>query len=98
MAAKHACFIFMTIIIIVMPAQATDTALDSAGGTTTPDATPPNVSCTRPAIKFNRWQEDWSVLANPCVPKRPLHALKYEPLFGDPQSYVSLGMVLRDTL
>src|SRR3984957_10847850 len=31
----------------------------------------------RPAILFNRWQEDWSVLANPDVPKEPFDNLKY---------------------
>jgi hypothetical protein len=25
----------------------------------------------RPAIMFNRWQEDWSVLADPRVPREP---------------------------
>ncbi len=55
-------------------------------------------SCTakRPAVLFNRWQEDWSVLANPCVPRAPLDALKYVPLGGDPASYLSLGANLRE--
>ncbi|RQZ32770.1 alginate export family protein, partial [Burkholderia sp. Bp9099] len=60
-------------------AAAEDTAVPapaSAAGTT----------CTakRPAVLFNRWQEDWSVLANPCVPRKPLDGLKYIPLGGDP--------------
>jgi hypothetical protein len=38
------------------------------------------------------------VLANPCVPKKPLDSLKYIPLFGNPDAYVSLGMVLRERL
>jgi hypothetical protein len=37
----------------------------------------------RPQILFNRWQEDWSVLANPAVPREPLDDLKYIPLARD---------------
>ena len=47
---------------------------------------------------FNRWQENWSALANPCVPKRPFDSLKYIPLFGNPDAYISLGVVLRERL
>ncbi|WP_175714996.1 alginate export family protein [Burkholderia ambifaria] len=67
---------------------ATDPAPAVAAGT----------SCTakRPTVLFNRWQEDWSVLANPCVPRKPLDALKYIPLGGDPSTYLSLGANLRE--
>ena len=42
---------------------------------------PPTVIAPqRPAILFNRWQEDWSVLADPDVPREPLDKLKYIPL------------------
>src|ERR1700733_1917633 len=52
---------------------------------------------TRPAIMFNRWQEDWSVLADPRVPREPFDDLKYIPLSADdPQNYLSLGADLRD--
>jgi alginate export protein len=50
----------------------------------------------RPVVMFNRWQEDWSVLSNPCVPREPLDGLKYIPLGGDPDSYLSLGANLRE--
>jgi hypothetical protein len=51
----------------------------------------------RPAILFNRWQEDWSVLANPDVPKEPFDNLKYISLSDrDPQTYLSLGANLRE--
>jgi hypothetical protein len=51
----------------------------------------------RPAILFNRWQEDWSVLANPDVPKEPFDNLKYISLSDqDPQTYLSLGADLRE--
>jgi len=62
-----------------------------------PDATPA-CSAKRPAISFNRWQEDWSVLADPCVPRQPFDGLKYIPLGGDPNSYLSLGANLRERL
>lgn len=48
----------------------------------------------RPAIKSNRWQEDWSALADPALRTEPLDRLKYLPL-GD-VGYVSLGATLRD--
>ncbi|HEY2051331.1 MAG TPA: alginate export family protein [Caulobacteraceae bacterium] len=52
---------------------------------------------SRPAIMFNRWQEDWSVLANPDVPKEPFDWLKYIPLSpGDPHTYLSFGADLRE--
>jgi hypothetical protein len=52
---------------------------------------------TRPSIQFNRWQEDWSVLADPRVPREPLDSLKYIPLSADdPEAYLSLGANLRE--
>src|SRR5580658_8474002 len=54
----------------------------------TTSAAPP----TRPAILGNRWQEDWSVLADPRVPREPFDNLKYIPLSpDDPKTYLSLG-------
>ncbi|MGJ4915197.1 alginate export family protein [Bradyrhizobium oligotrophicum] len=51
----------------------------------------------RPAIRTNRWQEDWSVLANPALRTEPFDPIKYIPLqAGVPQSYVSFGMTLRE--
>lgn len=64
------------------------------------DAAAPGQTCNakRPTVSFNRWQEDWSVLKNPCVPRKPLDSLKYIPLGGDPDSYISLGANLRERL
>jgi len=46
---------------------------------------------------FNRWQEDWSVLADPRVPREPLDGLKYIPLSsGDPNTYLSFGLTVRE--
>jgi len=56
----------------------------------------PACAAKRPAVLFNRWQEDWSVLADPCVPRQPFDSLKYIPLGGDPKSYLSLGANLRE--
>ena len=51
----------------------------------------------RPTIKLNRWQEDWSVLADPRLRTEPLDSLKYIPLNrNDPKSYLSLGFTLRE--
>lgn len=51
----------------------------------------------RPAILFNRWQEDWSVLADPRVPREPLDGLKYIPLSAsDPKAYLSFGADVRE--
>jgi hypothetical protein len=51
----------------------------------------------RPAIAFNRWSEDWSVLADPDVPHEPLDELKYIPLSDhDARTYLSLGADIRE--
>ena len=51
----------------------------------------------RPAILFNRWEEDWSVLADRRVPRGPLDDLKYIPLSRhDPKFYLSLGANARE--
>ena len=51
----------------------------------------------RPTIMFNRWQEDWSVLADPRLRTEPFDNLKYIPLNrNDPKSYMSLGLTLRE--
>jgi hypothetical protein len=51
----------------------------------------------RPAIMFNRWQEDWSVLADPRVPRQPFDEFKYIPLSDiDPYTYLSFGANTRE--
>jgi len=51
----------------------------------------------RPAIMFNRWQEDWSVLADPRVSREPLDEFKYIPLSDiDPYTYLSFGAGTRE--
>jgi len=52
---------------------------------------------TRPAIKANRWQEDWSVLEDSALRTQPLDSLKYISLSSDnPFAYLSLGATLRE--
>ncbi|MDE1150005.1 MAG: alginate export family protein [Azospirillaceae bacterium] len=65
---------------------------------TTPEtAVPQGAAATRPAIKSNRWQEDWSALANPALRIQPLDSLKYIPLDAtDALTYLSLGLTLRE--
>ena len=51
----------------------------------------------RPTIGFYRWQEDWSVLADPRLRTMPGDALKYIPLSkSDPKKYLSFGLTLRE--
>jgi len=51
----------------------------------------------RPAIMFNRWQEDWSVLADPRVPREPFDEFKYIPLSDTNRyTYLSFGADTRD--
>jgi hypothetical protein len=56
----------------------------------------PVCAVKRPAINFNRWNENWGVLADPCLPRQPLDGLKYIPLSDDGVSYLSLGAGLRE--
>lgn len=51
----------------------------------------------RPVPLFNRWQENWSPLADPALRTEPGDSLKYMPLSaGNPASYLSLGVNLRE--
>ena len=57
----------------------------------------PGTAPTRPTPMMNRWQEDWSVLADPALRTQPLDQLKYMPLSEDsPDRYLSLGLTLRE--
>jgi hypothetical protein len=51
----------------------------------------------RPAIDFYRWQEDWSVLADPRLRTMPGDAFKYISLSkSDPKKYLSFGLTVRE--
>ena len=77
-----------TIMYLLLPHLVHAQESNSVASTTTP---------TRPAILPNRWEEDWSVLADPRVPREPFDNLKYIPLLpDDPKTYLSLGADLRE--
>ena len=60
-------------------------------------AAPADQTQQRPAIGFYRWQEDWSVLADPRLRTEPGDALKYISLSKtNPKSYLSFGVTLRE--
>ncbi|WP_408261900.1 alginate export family protein, partial [Paraburkholderia xenovorans] len=69
-----------------------------AGTAASMNTAAPACTALRPQVMFNRWQEDWSVLANPRVPAKPMDGLKYLPLGGDPESWLSLGANLRERM
>jgi hypothetical protein len=74
-------------VVLLLPQLASAQQSDSA------DTTQP----TRPAILSNRWEEDWSVLADPRVPREPFDYLKYIPLSpDDPKTYLSFGADVRE--
>jgi hypothetical protein len=61
------------------------------------DGAPNTTSPVRPVILSNRWEEDWSVLADPRVPREPFDYLKYIPLSpDDPKTYLSFGADIRE--
>ena len=46
---------------------------------------------------FNRWQEEWSVLADPRIAREPFDEFKYIPLSAaDPATYLSFGADTRE--
>lgn len=51
----------------------------------------------RPIIQSNRWEEDWSAIADTALRTQPLDALKYVPLSAsDAETYISFGATLRE--
>jgi Alginate export len=80
---------FITAIILLLLPQLAN-AQESKGNI---DTTKP----MRPTILSNRWEEDWSVLADPRVPREPFDYLKYIPLSpDDPKTYLSFGADIRE--
>jgi len=52
---------------------------------------------SRPPIAFYRWQEDWSMLADPALRDMPGDEFKYISLSDeDPKRYLSFGVTLRE--
>lgn len=67
----------------------------TAGAQEAPSSAAPACTAQRPAINFNRWNENWRALADPCVARQPFDDLKYIAL-GNGGSYLSLGGGLRE--
>ena len=85
---------FKRLIIGAFTAAALTGLALAAGEDSAPEA---DEAPSRPSIMFNRWQEDWSVLADLRVPREPLDSLKYIPLSADdPEAYLSFGADLRE--
>ncbi len=83
--AARALWVLLVVPLTPVIAQETDPSAGAA------------VPAERPAINFNRWKEDWSVLADPALRTEPLDDLKYIPFSSsDPKSYMSLGAGLRE--
>ena len=56
-----------------------------------------NEAAGRPEVRTNRWQEDWSALADPALRTEWYDPIKYISIMpGDPKSYVSFGITLRE--
>lgn len=71
----------------------------SAGDASQSSIEAPPAPATRPAILFNRWQEDWSVLADPALRTGALDTLKYIPLaLAGERIWLTLGGGLRERL
>jgi len=76
------------LVCLSVPAAAQDNSDQSAPAPAEDNQPEPK----RPAILMNRWQEDWSVLADPALRTHVLDDLKYIPLSAnDPKTYLSLG-------
>jgi hypothetical protein len=83
-ASSGSCFALISLAGLLSPVWA-----DDGPGS--------NAEPRRPKISFLRWQEDWSVLADPALRTEPFDSLKYIALSSDdPHSYVSLGLNLRE--
>ncbi|QEX21551.1 alginate export family protein [Hypericibacter adhaerens] len=89
--------------VTLMPAAASE--VSAVDAVTAPPAPPPEdlgtpssaVPHERPAIKSNRWQENWSALSDPALRTEPLDGFKYIPISPtDPHSYLSFGLTLRE--
>jgi hypothetical protein len=77
------------VLLLLADAAAAQTQGTSSDGSDTPQ---------RPVIQDQRWEENWSVLADPALQTEPLDALKYIPLSPDGQVWLSLGANARERM
>jgi hypothetical protein len=82
----------LALVAVAFTAMCTAWAQDTSSSSGTKEV-------TRPTIGMNRWQEDWSVLADPSLRTGPFDSLKYIPIpqLG-PSAYLSLGGNIRQRL
>lgn len=59
-------------------------------------SSPAAAATVRPEPASNRWQEDWSALADPTLRTEPFDRLKYIPLQGG--AYLSFGATVRERI
>jgi hypothetical protein len=84
--APRATILAAAALLSLSPAFAQTAPQDGTGA-------PPS----RPVIMANRWEENWEPLSDPALRTEPFDGLKYIPLLpGDPYSYVSFGLTLRE--
>jgi hypothetical protein len=78
-------------LCIIAPVTARAQTADDGNAAQSTIAAPISLA-KRPAILFNRWQEDWSSLADPSRRSEPLDRLKYIPLaLADQRVWLTLG-------
>jgi Alginate export len=77
------------VLLLLANAAAAQTQDTPTDGSNTPQ---------RPTIQDQRWEENWSVLADPALQTEPLDALKYIPLSPDGQVWLSLGANARERM
>jgi hypothetical protein len=81
-------------LLVTAPAaaQSDPSQSTSAGDAAQSTIATPVATQKRPAILFNRWQEDWSALADPALRTDALDRLKYIPLArSDDRIWLTLG-------
>ncbi len=88
MTGRSLCCLIVLGLLVMVPFSVAGADQEPAGRGELPD---------RPKIRFYRWQEDWSVLADPSLRTGFLDSWKYIPLSArDPARYLSLGLNLRE--
>ena len=103
MGARHcamkAVFLWCGALLTSLPRAVISVSLCVSGGVQAADEEAPamNEIPSRPVPLFNRWEEDWSALADERVPRQPFDDLKYLSLSSiDPLVYLSLGANARE--
>jgi hypothetical protein len=94
-----AVFLWCGALLASLPRAVISVSLCVSGGVQAADEEAPamNEIPSRPVPLFNRWEEDWSALADERVPRQPFDDLKYLSLSSiDRLVYLSLGANVRE--